>query len=78
MVIIKLKFDKYNINPEGNFCGQVVNQSVHRYVHSCLQLVTLIPMSTNMPSQKSVVLESSAKPGLSRQTDSPGLVWQKI
>ena len=42
------------------------------YVHSCLQLV-MIPMSTNTPSWKSVVLESSTKPGLSNQTDSPRL-----
>ena len=38
-----------------------VNQSL-RYVHSCLELIFLIPTCTNNPSQMSVVLESSAKP----------------
>ena len=37
---------------ENKFCGHV-NQSV-RYVHSCLQLVFLIPTSTNIPRWKSV------------------------
>ena len=52
---------------ESHFCGQV-NQSV-RYVHYCRQLVILIKISTNNPSRKSVVLESSVKPSLlSNQT----------
>ena len=67
------------LNYEGNFCGQV-NQYVVRYVHSCLQLIFLIPISTNNPnSGKSMVLESSAKPSLGpNQFDSPGWLWQKI
>ena len=40
-----------------------LNQSL-RYVHSWLELIILISMSTNNPSQKSVVLESPAKPSL--------------
>ena len=36
-----------------------LNQSIS-YVHSCLDLVILIPMSTINPSRKSVVLEYSA------------------
>ena len=43
-----------------------------------MQLVTLIEMSTNNPSLKSVFLESSVKPSLGCQFDSPGLVWQEI
>ena len=35
-------------------------------------------MSTNNPSQKSVVLECSAKPSLGWKLGSPGLIWQKI
>ena len=45
---------------KGKFSYQL-NQSL-RYVHSCLEAIFPIPMSTNNPSQKSVVLESSAKP----------------
>ena len=45
---------------KGKFSCQV-NQYV-RYVHCCLELATLIKMSTNNPCQKSVVLDSSVKP----------------
>ena len=55
-----------------------LNQQSVGYVHSCLELVNLIPMSTNNPSPKSVVLESAAKPSLGCQFGSPGLIWQKI
>ena len=50
------------INPlctEGDFCEQV-NQSV-RYVHSCLDTVIQIKMSTNNSSQKSAIVEYNAK-----------------
>jgi len=43
-----------------------VNQSL-RYVHSCHELIFLVKMSINNPSQKSVVLESSVKPSLGKE-----------
>ena len=43
-------------------------------LHSCLEIKT----SINKPSQKSVVLESSAKPSHGCKPASQGLVWQKI
>ena len=46
-------------------CPGQVNQSV-RYVHSCLWLAILIRMSTNNPSVKSMVLESSVKLSLDK------------
>ena len=70
------------MNSKGNFYGQI-NQYV-RYVHSCPQLAILIKMGKNHPSQKSVVLESSAKPKLRREfggrfRNQPGQpVWQKF
>ena len=54
---VRLTMSKRILKPEGNFCGQV-NQSV-RYDFSYLQLIFLIPKSTNNPSHKSVILESS-------------------
>ena len=45
-----------------------VGQSV-RYVHSCLQCVILMEMSTDNPSQKSVVRESSVKSSQGCQFD---------
>jgi len=56
-----------------NYCMVKVNQSL-RYVHSWLKPVILIKMSTNNPSWKSLVLESSVKPRLC--CDSPVLVFQ--
>ena len=50
------------------------NQSFRFY----LELLILIPMSTNNSSQKSVVLESSTKPSLGCKVGSQALVWQKI
>ena len=55
-----------------------VNPSVS-YVDSCLELVILIKMSTNNPSQKSMVFEHSAQTKLlPSQTGSPCLVWRSI
>jgi len=58
---------------QDNSCKFKVNQS-HRYdnVHSCLELS--IKMSTNNPSRKSSVLESSVQPSLGKQA-CPSLVW---
>ena len=60
-----------SLSLEGDFCGHL-NQSF-RYVYSCLDLIFLILTSTNNPSPKSVVLESSAKPGLVGQ----GTLWAR-
>ena len=49
-----------------------------RYVHSCLELAILITMSTSNLSQKSVVLEYSAKPSFGSQSHRLGLVWLKF
>ena len=57
-------------------CGPV-NQCL-RYANSCLEHAILIKMTANNRSQESVVLESSAKPSLSSQSGSQGLVWQTI
>ena len=61
---------------EGNFCDQL-NQSA-RNVHSSTKLAILIITSTNNHGGKSVVLESSVKPGMHCQFSSPGVVWQNI
>ena len=58
-------------------CKVKVNQ-YFRHVHNCLEVIILIPMSTNNPSLKSVVLEYPAKPSLGCHFSSPDLVWQKI
>ena len=46
-----------------------------RYAQSCLSLTTLIKMSTNNPSQKSVVLESSVNPSHACQFGMLGYAW---
>ena len=63
------------LSSEGGFCGQInpSDQSV-RYIHSCPQLAILIKMSINNRSQKSVVLELSAKPNLNCHFSCTGLV----
>ena len=48
------------LSSEGDFCDKVTHSL--RYVHSCIELPIVIKTSRNNPSQKSVVLESSAKP----------------
>ena len=70
MLIPKIKDNSLQF--KGKF-SCMVKQSV-RYVHRCLEFAILRKMSTNNPSQKSVVLEFSVKPSLGCQ----GLVWQKI
>ena len=58
-------------------CKVKVNRCI-RFVYSYLELIILIPTSTNNHSQKSMFLEFSAKPRLGYQFASLGLVWQKI
>ena len=49
-----------------------------QYVHSCLELAILVTTSSSNPSQKSVVLESSAKPSLGCQIKSTSIPRWKI
>ena len=42
-----------------------------RYCHRCIKLTTLIKMSTNSPSRRSVILESSSRLGLAEDSRSP-------
>ena len=46
--------------------------------HIGLQLATLIKMSANNPSGKSVVFKSFATPILANQSINPVLAWQRI
>ena len=52
-----------NLNPctlRVSFCAKI--SQCFRYVYSCLQLTILLKVSTNKPSHKPVVFDSSAKP----------------
>ena len=59
--------------------GKVKVKQCIRYVHSCLEAITLIPMNTYNPSwMPPVVHDPFVKPSSGCQFSSQGLLWQKI